>query len=84
MILQIRYADKKIKMVCEGKTFAHCPMRICIPVFSKELCRVQRPQTRRRNDNTIFLDGVFCILFWFPPDFVTPHIQYADMQIIFE
>jgi hypothetical protein len=28
---------KKIEMVCEGKTFAHHPMHICVSVFSKEI-----------------------------------------------
>ncbi len=34
-ILQNRYTDKKIRwfsFVCEGKTFAHRPMRICVSV----------------------------------------------------
>ncbi len=33
MIIQNRYADKKIYSVCKGKTFAHRPMRICVSVY---------------------------------------------------
>jgi hypothetical protein len=33
MVLQNRCADKKIKTVCKGKTFAHRPMHICVAVY---------------------------------------------------
>jgi hypothetical protein len=37
---------KKIETVCEGKTFAHRPMRICISVYS--LMKSQPEKTKLR------------------------------------
>ena len=48
------------------------------------LARVRRPQIRRKEKTTpLFSDGVFCNLFWILPDFVTPHIRYAETFAFF-